>query len=108
EVVATVDDFERAVALLDPETVDLVLSDLRLSGARTGLDLARAARNKGVPVLLSTGYNIPDEARATVLGWLQKPYTERQLKNALDAVDRLLGGEKVKPGKGFELFASEQ
>jgi CheY-like chemotaxis protein len=108
EVVATVDDFDRAVALLDPETVDLVLSDLRLSGTRTGLDLARAARNKGVPVLLSTGYNIPDEARVLVLGWLQKPYTERQLKNALDAVDRLLGGEKVKPGKGFELFATEQ
>jgi len=108
DVAATVDDFERAVALLDPESVDLVLSDLRLTGQRTGLDLARAARNKGIPVLLSTGYNIPEEARALVLGWLQKPYTERQLKNALEAVDRLLGGEKVKPGKGFELFATEQ
>jgi len=96
------------VALLDAQNGDLVLSDLRLSGTRTGIDLARAARNKAVPVMLSTGYNIPEEARALVLGWLQKPYSERQLKNALEAVDRLLGGEKVKPGKGFELFATEQ
>jgi CheY-like chemotaxis protein len=108
EVVATVDDFDRAVALLDPENIDLILSDLRLTGQRTGLDLARAARNKGVPVLLSTGYNLPEEAKALVIGWIQKPYTERQLRNALDAVDRLLGGEQVKPGKGFELFAAEQ
>jgi DNA-binding response OmpR family regulator len=108
EVVGTVDDFDRAVALLDPQNVDLVLTDLRLTGSRTGLDLARAARNKGVPVLLSTGYNIPDEARALVLGWLQKPYSERQLRNALDAVDRMLAGEKTKPGRGFELFAIEQ
>ena len=108
EVVATVDDFDRAVSLLDPENIDLILSDLRLTGQRTGLDLARAARNKGVPVLLSTGYNLPEEAKALVIGWIQKPYTERQLRNALDAVDRLLGGEQVKPGKGFELFAAEQ
>ena len=108
EVVATVDDFDRAIALLDPGNLDLVLSDLRLSGPRTGLDLARAARNKGVPVLLSTGYSLPDEAKVLVLGWLRKPYTERHLKSALDAVDRLLGGEKVKPGRGFELFAAEQ
>lgn len=108
EVVATVDDFDRAAALLDPGNVDLVLTDLRLTGRRTGLDLARAARNKSVPVLLSTGYDLPEEARGLVLGWLQKPYNERQLKSALDAVDRLLAGEKVKPGKGFELFATEE
>jgi hypothetical protein len=33
-----------------------------------------------------------------------KPYTERQLIKAIEAVDRHLQGEKVKPPKGVELY----
>jgi len=104
EVVATLDNFDHAIALLDREDVDLVLSDVRLSGKRSGLDLARAANTRGIPVLFSTGHEIPDDGRAVAVGCLSKPYSERQLKNALDAVDRLLGGEKAKAGKGLELY----
>jgi CheY-like chemotaxis protein len=104
EVVATLDSFDDAIALLDKEDVDLVLSDVRLSGKRSGLDLARAAANRGVPVLFSTGHDIPEDAKTLAVGCLTKPYTERQLKNALDCVDRLLGGEKVKPAKGLDLY----
>jgi hypothetical protein len=41
------------------------------------------------------------------LGCLNKPYTERQLKNALEAIDRLLSGEAVKPCKGLELYPQD-
>jgi hypothetical protein len=81
-----------------------VLSDVRLSGKRSGLDLARAATNRGVPVLYSTGHELPEPAKAMALGCLRKPYTVRQLKNALEAVDRILAGEKAKPLKGLELY----
>jgi hypothetical protein len=37
-----------------------------------------------------------------------KPYSERQLKSALESVDRHLAGEKVKPPKGLELFTDGQ
>ena len=104
EVVATLDSFDDAIALLDREDVDLVLSDVRLSGKRSGLDLARAASGRGVPVLFSTGHKIPDGVKALAVGCLNKPYTERQLKNALECVDRSLGGEKVKPAKGLDLY----
>lgn len=104
EVAATVDGFDEAVAMLDRSDVDLVLSDLRLSGKRTGLDLARAAKNRGVPVLFATGHDVPEEARPLAVGCVRKPYSERQLKNALEAVDRLLAGEKVKTPKGLELY----
>lgn len=104
EVVATLDGFDQAIAILDREDVDLVLSDLRLSGEQSGLDLARAAKDRGIPVLFSTGYELPQEAKAVAIGCLRKPYTERQLKNALEAVDRLLAGEKVKPPKGLDLY----
>jgi CheY-like chemotaxis protein len=105
EVVATLDSFDHAIALLGrEEEVDLVLTDLRLSGRRSGLDLARAAKNRGVPVLFATGHDLPDDAQAVAVGRLIKPYSERQLKNALDAVDRVLAGETVKAPKGLEIY----
>jgi CheY-like chemotaxis protein len=104
EVVATLDSFDEAISLLDREDVDLVLSDVRLGGERNGLDLARAAKNRGIPVLFSTGYRIPDGGKAVAIGCLTKPYTERQLKNALAAVERLLAGEAAKPPAGLELY----
>ena len=108
EVVATLDSFDQAISLLDREDVDLVLSDVRLSGTRSGLDLARAAKNRGVPVLFSTGHKIPEEGKAVALGCLTKPYTERQLKNALEAVDKVLAGEKVKSPKGLDLYPATE
>jgi CheY-like chemotaxis protein len=104
EVVATLDSFDEAISLLDREDVDLVLSDVRLSGERNGIDLARAAKSRGIPVLFSTGYNIPDEGKAVAIGCLKKPYTERHLKNALEAVDQLLAGETAKPSTGLEIY----
>lgn len=108
DVVGTLDSFEQAISLLDREDIDLVLSDVRLSGQRSGLDLAAAAKERGIPVLFSTGHQLPDEARTIAIGCLTKPYTERQMKNALDAVDRLLAGEQVKPSKGLELYPAAE
>ena len=104
EVVATLDTFDDAIALIGREQIDLILSDVRLSGQRTGIDLARAAKAKGVPVLFSTGTKLSEDAASVALGCLSKPYTERQLRDALDSVDRVLGGEDVTPTKGLELF----
>lgn len=105
EVVATLDSFDQAIALLDREDVDLVLSDVRLSGRRSGLDLARAAKDRGIPVLFSTGHLVPEDAKPVAIGCLTKPYSERQLKNALEAVDRVLAGESVTAGKGLDLYS---
>ena len=58
-VVATHDRYADAVATLDRETIDLILSDIRLSGKRSGIDLARIAKAKNVPVLFATGTEDP-------------------------------------------------
>jgi CheY-like chemotaxis protein len=103
EVVATVDDLQEALDVLEREQVDLIVSDLRLRKDQTGLELAKAARKKGIPTLFATGHahpGLPDVA----VGCLLKPYTERQLCKAIECVDRHLQGEKVKPPKGVELF----
>ncbi len=102
-VVATHDRYADAIATLDREQVDLIMSDVRLTGERTGIDLARVAKQRGIPVLFATGHP-PDEASELVLGCLLKPYSERVLKAALKAIDRHLAGEKVKPPKGLLLY----
>ena len=108
EVVDTVDRFEDAIALIDREAIDLVLSDLRLQGTKTGLDLARAAKARGVPVLFATGHQLPSDAAELAIGVLAKPYSERTLKAALESVDRMLAGEQAKPPKGMQLFTAKE
>ena len=103
EVVATVDDLEEALEILEREQIDLILSDVRLRKDQTGIELARAAKAKGVPTLFATGHSYP-EASEVAIGCVMKPYTERQLCKAIEAVDRHLQGEKVKPPRGVELF----
>ena len=108
EVVATLDSFDDAIEHLDTDKLDLILSDYRLSGERTGLDLARAAKNRGIPILFATGHSLPDESQQLALGCITKPYSERTLKAALDAVNKYLAGEKVKTPKGFAFFATDE
>jgi two-component system, response regulator PdtaR len=103
EIVATVDDLDEALRVLDQEEVHLILSDVRLRKQQTGIHLARAARERGVPTLFATGHPYPGASEIAV-GCLAKPYTERQLTKAIECVDRHLQGEKVKPPKGLQLF----
>ena len=103
EIVATVDDLDEALDVLDREVVHLILSDVRLRGDRTGIELAHAAKAKGVPTLFATGHSY-DGAAEVAVGCVRKPYSERQLCKAIEAIDRHLQGEKVKPPKGVELF----
>ena len=103
EVVATVDRFADALQKLDGDQVDLILSDVQLTGERSGIDLAKEAKKRGIPVLFVTGYP-PDDAAELAVGCLLKPYNDRKLKAALEAVDRHLAGKKAKPPKGLELY----
>ena len=105
-IVATVDDLDEALSVLDREEVHLVLSDVRLRSDKTGIDLARAAKKRGVPTLFATGHHYPGAAEIAV-GCLKKPYSNRQLCKAIEAVDKHLQRQKVKPPKGLELFIHE-
>jgi len=108
EVVATLDSFDSAIEQLDKEEIHLILTDLRLTGKRTGMDLARAAKGRGVPTLFATGHELPPGAAGVAIGCLTKPYNERTLKNALNCIDKHLAGEKVKrPPKGMQFFQGE-
>src|SRR5687767_9445408 len=106
DIVATVDDLHEALDVLAREQVDLILSDVRLRKQQTGIELARAAKERGVPTLFATGHPYPGAGDIAV-GCLMKPYSERQLCKAIECVDRHLQGEQVKPPKGLRLFIAE-
>ena len=89
-VVATVDSVAQAVRQVAANDLDLVLADVNLSDGN-GIDVAHAAVAKGVPVLFVTG-TCPIEAQALSVGCLAKPYSQRDLLDALEAVDATLAG----------------
>ena len=95
EVVATVDSFADAALVIGAEELHLVLTDLSLAGEGDGTDVARAAAERGVPVLFVTAHGT-DGTEALALGCLAKPYSEKVLLGALDAVDAHLQGEPPK------------
>jgi len=103
EIVATVDDLDEALQVLEREAIDLILSDVRLKKQQTGIHLAKAAKEKGVPTLFATGHAYPGASEIAV-GCLMKPYTDRQLCKAIETIDRHIQGQRVKPQKGLELF----
>ena len=96
EVVATVDSLEDARSVIESEErIDLVLTDIGLSGEGDGTDVARIAAERGVPVLFVTGV-CPEDAQSLAVGCLAKPYTSKVLRAALDCLDEVLQGNEVK------------
>ena len=113
-VVATVDSVREALAILtrheacepgDEECgVDLILTDITLTGERSGLDLAAEAGRLGIPVLFATAAP-PEGGERLALGVLLKPYTDRGLRAALKAVERRLAGKaRIKAPDGMILY----
>ena len=103
-VVATVDRVADAQRLIgDGQAIDLVLVDVSLADG-SGVEVARAASARGIPVLFVTG-SCPVEAETLAIGCLAKPYPQRSLLAAIDAVSRTVEGKKLKRlPDGLRLF----
>lgn len=99
--VTTAQDGEGAIAALDREVFDVVLSDIRLPSL-SGVDLLRAVRDHDldVPVVLITGW--PDVETATqavelgALQYLSKPIAADQLLQVVQRAVRLSAIARVK------------
>lgn len=106
EVVATVDNHAAALAVIEAEPLDLVLSDITLSGEGDGVDVARAAGAKAVPVLFATG-NCGPEARTLAIGCLAKPYAGKVLLDALATLDARLQGRSRRLPRQLTLYTPD-
>lgn len=100
DVVATVDSVEGALTAIGEGKIDLLLVDLGLTDGGNGVEVAAAARRQGMHVLFVTG-RCPKGAESLGIGCLEKPYTHKDLKAAIEAVETLLSRgsvKKVPPG----------
>ena len=105
EIVATLDKVADAVSVIaSTPDIDLVLADINLADG-SGIEVAQAAHAKGIPVLFVTG-QCPNEARALAAGCLSKPYPQRDLLAAIDAIEAVIEGQQPKRlPPSFSLFA---
>lgn len=103
-VAATVEDYDHAVRVIEDDEVDLVIADIALHGDKTGIDVARHAHEKGLPVLFVTGA-CPVDAADMAVGCLSKPYLPRDLLAAIDVIEaKLQGVEPARLPAGLSLF----
>lgn len=94
DVVGIAVSAEEAVELTERHRPDLVLMDIRLRGARSGVDAAREIRQRfDIACLFATAHSeqsVRADAEASApAGWLAKPFSDRQL---VAAVKKALGG----------------
>ena len=86
--VVTSANADAALARLEQQEFDLVISDIVMAGSRNGLDLAREIRQRrpGLPVILATGYSEVGEEAARDFVLLRKPYQLSELARAVSSV----------------------
>ncbi len=84
-------DYKGAQAILDSTKVDLVLLDIKISGEKTGIDVAQYINaNYGLPFMFMTSYN--DEDTLTKIkalhpkGYINKPLNHATLLMTMDII----------------------
>ena len=95
EVVGTVDSVEAALEVIGSKKLDLALVDLGLTDGGNGVEVAAAARRAGLQVLFVTG-RCPKGGESLGIGCLEKPFTPKDLRGAIEAIETLLSRGSVK------------
>ena len=107
-VAATVEDYDHAVSVIEDDEVDIVIADIALHGDKTGVDVARHAHERGLPVLFVTGA-CPGDAIDMAVGCLAKPYLPRDLIAAIHVIEtRLRGIQPTRLPAGLRLFGEAE
>jgi len=76
-----------AFAALNGDAIDAVVTDVRLPGRISGIEIAERARAAGIGCVLITGYGeaMSELEHRQHCIWLSKPFRSSQLADAVDA-----------------------
>ncbi|HEY7797717.1 MAG TPA: response regulator [Hyphomonadaceae bacterium] len=77
-------DLEEATRLLVESQFDVAMLDVNVNG-RTSMDLAAELKQRGVPVLFATGYELKSKSIPAddTIPYITKPYSADRLEAAL-------------------------
>jgi len=104
-VIAAVDSAEEGIAIATRERPDLVLMDIRLKGAKDGVQAAEEIHQQvDVPIVYLTAYSdrqTVDRAKRTQFdGFILKPFQRRELQSTIEiAMQRHASRMKAKKEK---------
>jgi len=107
QVVGMADAYEQALQLMESEKPHIVLMDIHLKGARTGIEAARVAYQKyKIPVIflsaLSDSLTFADAMETEPFGYLTKPFKEVDLKNLLSIASHQYDLLQIAKNQHFE------
>jgi DNA-binding NtrC family response regulator len=87
-----------ALAAIDKGGIDVVVTDVRLSGGISGIEVAEKGRAAGISCVMITGYfdAMTDLEKRRDCVWLPKPFRGSQLADAVAAATR------PRSGRGFD------
>lgn len=94
QVVGVAATAEQAIGMAEAGHPDIVLMDIRLAGARDGIDAAVEIRDRfGIPSIFATAQADPATRRraeqaAHPVGWLLKPFTSSEVVAAIGGAAR--------------------
>lgn len=88
QVAGIADHYELALEKINSENPDIILMDIHLKGAKTGIELAKVAyKTHRIPVIflsaLADSITIEDAMETEPFGYLTKPFKEVDLRNTL-------------------------
>lgn len=93
--VAHADNLQSAIEAAEDFRPDIALVDIQLGFGESGLQVAEQLKDRGIPVLFSTGNCPGEKGRPFALGCLHKPVVERSLRAALEAVEATMDGAEI-------------
>jgi DNA-binding LytR/AlgR family response regulator len=88
QVVGIADHYEQAIEMMQTQKPDIILMDIHIKGAKTGIEVAKTAhQNHHIPVIflsaLADSITIDDAMQTEPFGYLTKPFKEIDLRNLL-------------------------
>lgn len=88
EVVGIADHYELALEMIEAQSPEIILMDIHLKGAKTGIEVARVAyKTYRIPVIflsaLADSITLENAMETEPFGYLTKPFKEIDLRNTL-------------------------
>lgn len=93
--IAQADSLETALRAVEAHRPDIALVDIQLAFGESGLHVAEQLRERGIPVLFSTGNCPGDKGRSLAIGCMHKPIVDRSLRAALRAAEAKMAGQAM-------------
>ena len=103
-VVGVADTLSSALDLAGAHAIDLALCDVRLANGDSGVDVARALAQQGIPVVYVSGNCPADAPHPLVIGCVNKPVPVAALHATVLAACQIAEGGEVAVPPALKLY----